>query len=337
MTGLNAYGTFMAMSNISRTRHLIDPELLPALEMLPTFDFSAETLSTIRQGVGGLAAAPVELPITPVEKVIDGPDGPIEVFWYDPSPGDENRAALLHIHGGGMIIGSARQMPHGAASLAASLSTPVASVEYRLAPETPFPGPQEDCYAALAWLAGNGGELGIDPSRIGVTGESAGGGLAAAVAQMSRDRGGPKLAAQILVYPMLDHRVGGKADPWRNRHTGEFVWTRRSNQFGWEALRGDYRADDARKGWFSPSLADDLAGLPPTWIGVGNLDLFFDEDLDYARRLVNAGIPVELHAYPGAFHGFNMMPSARVSQDFDRDMLHGIARLLGLPTPAAAE
>jgi acetyl esterase/lipase len=234
-----------------------------------------------------------------------------------------------------MVIGSARQMVHGASSLAASLGVPVASVEYRLAPETAFPGPQEDCYAALLWLAANGTQLGIDPQRIGVTGESAGGGLAAAVAQMARDRGGPKLAAQILVYPMLDHRVGGKADPWRNRHTGEFVWTRGSNQFGWESLRGGYRADDARKGWFSPSLADDLAGLAPAWIGVGNLDLFFDEDLDYARRLVDAGVPVELHAYPGAFHGFNMMGESRVAKDFARDMLAGTARLLGLPARQA--
>jgi acetyl esterase len=230
-----------------------------------------------------------------------------------------------------MVIGSARQMLHGPASLAANLNIPVASVEYRLAPETPFPGPQEDCFAALLWLAANSIELGIDPQRLGVTGESAGGGLAAAVAQMARDRGGPEVAAQILVYPMLDHRVGGARDPWRNRYTGEFVWTRDSNQFGWEALRGDYAADDASKGWFSPSLADNLADLAPTWIGVGNLDLFFDEDLDYAQRLVAAGVPVELHTYPGAFHGFNLIADARVSNDFTRDMLGGAARLLGLP------
>ena len=322
------------MNNGSPTRHLIDPELLPALEMLPSFDFNAEVLPAVREGMGSLAA-PVALPIAPVEKSIDGPDGPIDVFWYDPSPGAQNRPVLLQIHGGGMVIGSARQMPHGPSNLAASLGVPVASVEYRLAPETPFPGPQEDCYAALVWLAANSAALGIDPQRIGITGESAGGGLAAAVAQMARDRGGPKLAAQILIYPMLDHRVGGASDPWGNRHTGEFVWTRGSNQFGWESLRGDYGADDARKGWFSPSLADDLAGLPPTWIGVGNLDLFFDEDLDYARRLVDAGVPVELHAYPGAFHGFNMMGEARVSKDFARDMVSGTARLLGLSAAEA--
>ncbi len=319
------------------TRHLIDPELLPVLEQLPQFEFNAETLAAFRAGVGQRITAVVVPPLAPVDKVIDGPAGPLEIFWFDPSPGATDRPVLLHIHGGGMIIGSAREMLNGPSSLAAGLGVPVASVEYRLAPEVRFPGPQEDCFAALRWLANEADALGIDPARIVVVGESAGGGLAAAVAQMARDQGGPKLAGQVLVYPMLDHRVGGTSDPWRNRHTGEFVWTRESNQFGWESLRGDYRADDYRKGWFSPSLAEDLSGLPPAWIGVGNLDLFFDEDLDYARRLVDAGVPVELHAYPGAFHAFNILADSRVGIDFGRDMMGGAARLLGLDrSPLAA-
>lgn len=324
----------VGMTDEAGTRHLIDPELLPGLEMLPAFQFSVERLAAIREGLSGSFPKTADAPIAPVEKVINGPGGALEVFWYDPSPGTRDRPALLHIHGGGMVVGSARQMQHGPSTLAASLGIPVASVEYRLAPETPFPGPQEDCYAALAWLADAGLELGVDPGRIGVVGESAGGGLAAAVAQMARDRGGPALAAQILIYPMLDHRVGGEADPWRNRYTGEFIWTRENNQFGWQSLRADYHPEDARKGWFSPSLADDLAGLPPAWIGVGDLDLLFDEDLDYARRLVAAGVPVELHAYPGAFHGFNLLGGAQVSKDFTREMLGGTARLLGLGTRA---
>jgi acetyl esterase len=325
------------MTQPSSTRHLVDPELLPVLEALPAFEFNSDTLPAIRGGMANMIAAPVELPITPEMKVIDGPEGPLEIFWYDPSPGASDRPALLHIHGGGMIIGAAKHMQQGPSSLAFSAGLPVASVEYRLAPETPFPGPQEDCYAALLWMTGSASELGIDARRVGITGESAGGGLAAAVAQMARDRGGPKLAAQVLIYPMLDHRVGSSEDPWRNRHTGEFVWTRSSNQFGWNSLRGDYKANDARKGWFSPSLADDLAGLPPAWIGVGNLDLFFDEDLDYARRLVGAGVPVELHTYPGAFHGFDMMVGSGVVENFTRDMLEGTKRLLGMPRPGLNE
>ena len=319
----------------SSTRHLVDPQLLPALEMLPVFEFNADTLPVIRDEIGKMTET-LELSIQPTEKVISGPDGTLEVFWFDPTPGEKNRPCLLHIHGGGMVMGSIRQMQPHVASLATILNIPIAAVEYRLAPETPFPGPQEDCYSALVWLDENSEALGIDPARIGITGESAGGGLAAAVAQMSRDRNGPKVAAQLLVYPMLDHRVGGLNDPWRNRHTGEFIWTRQSNQFGWESLRGSYVPEDAAKGWFSPTLADDLTGLPPTWIGVGNLDLFFDENLDYARRLVDAGVAVELHTYPGAFHGFNMMAEASVTKSFAQDLRNGALRLLGQPSQDSA-
>jgi acetyl esterase len=316
------------------TRHLIDPEVLPMLELLNLSEFSAETLPAIRDGMDASAALFGEPPIKPVRETTRGPDGPdgpggeVVIYWYDPSPGTKNRPALLQIHGGGMVVGSAEKMQFGPSATAATLGIPVASVEYRLAPETPFPGPQEDCYAALQWLADNAERLGIDPARIGVIGESAGGGLAAAVAQMARDKNGPKLAAQILVYPMLDHRTGGEACPHNNRTTGEFVWNRSSNQFGWGALQGAYQPTDHRKGWFSPALADDLAGLPPTWIGTGSLDLFFDEDLDYAKRLVDAGVPLELHVYPGGPHAFNLAAEATIAQSFNRDMMGAIARLL---------
>ncbi|WP_374530989.1 alpha/beta hydrolase [Novosphingobium sp.] len=311
------------------TRHLVDPEVLPLIDMMPFRPFTREDLPQIRKDSEARFAFLGTPPLAPEIKVIDGPDGPLEVYWYDPAPGASGRAALLHIHGGGMIIGSARSMQHGPSGMAAALGIPVASVEYRLAPEHPFPAPQEDCFAALEWLAISAGALGVDPARIGVIGESAGGGLAAAVAQMARDKGGPALAAQFLTYPMLDHRTGGDACPHGNPTTGEFIWTRESNVFGWEALRGDYGADDVRKGWFSPALADDLTDLPPTWIGTGSLDLFFDEDLDYARRLVMAGVPVELHSYPGAIHAFNAVADAAIAKAFSRDLLGAIARMLG--------
>jgi acetyl esterase len=261
---------------------------------------------------------------------IEGPAGMLEIYWYDPSPGSTGRAALLHVHGGGMVIGSAKGMQHGPSAMAVALGIPVASVEYRLAPEHPFPAPQEDCYAGLAWLASHAAELGVDPERVGIIGESAGGGLAAAVALMARDLGTPRLAAQFLTYPMLDHRTGGAKCPYANAGTGEFIWNRASNRFGWEALRGDYELDDTRKGWFSPISADDLAGLPPSWIGVGALDLFLDEDLEYARRLAHAHVPVELHVYPGAIHGFNAVTEAASAKTFNRDLLTAVASLLKL-------
>lgn len=310
------------------TLHLVDPEILPVIEAVPLRGFTDDNLAEMRAQSEASFALFGEPALAPDVRTIAGPDGDIELYLYDPTPGASGRPALLHIHGGGMIVGSARVMQFGPAGMAAALGIPVASVEYRLAPETPFPGPQEDCYAALNWIVANASSLGIDPDRIGVIGESAGGGLAAATALMARDRGGPALAAQFLVYPMLDHRTGSDACPWGNPSTGEFVWTRDSNQFGWKALQGDYAADDERKGWFSPALAEDLSRLPPTWLGTGSLDLFFDEDLDYARRLVAAGVPVELHSYPGAIHAFNVVAEAAISQAFNRDMMTAIARLL---------
>jgi len=145
---------------------------------------------------------------------------------------------------------------------------------------------------------------------------------------MARDLGGPALAAQFLVFPMLDHRTGSANCPYANPTTGEFVWTRDSNRFGWGALRGAYSVDDHRKGWFSPSLADSLSALPPTWIGTGSLDLFLDENLDYARRLIAAGIPVELHSYPGAIHAFQAIADGHLAQMFNRDLLGAVARWL---------
>lgn len=311
------------------TRHLIDPELLPLLDLMPTAQFNAETLPLIRQMSEARFDFIGEPELKPDIKVIEGRGGPLDVYWFDPAPGNTARDALLHIHGGGMVIGSARSSQHIPAAMAAKLGIPVASVDYRLAPEHPFPAPHEDCLAALAWLADNAAELGIDPARIGIIGESAGGGLAAATALMARDTGGPALAAQFLIYPMLDHRTGGPDCPYANKGTGEFVWTRASNRFGWDALQGGYAIDDHRKGWFSPSLAADLAALPPTWIGTGSMDLFLDEDFDYARRLVNAGVPVELHSYAGAPHAFQLVAQAQATQAFYRDLFGAISRMLG--------
>jgi acetyl esterase len=313
------------------TRHLVDPEILPMLELMPTRAFDLSAIPQVRADSEARFAFLGAPPLTPEIKVIDGPAGPLDIYWYDPQPGAADRPAVLHIHGGGMILGSAKTMQHGPAGLAMAHGIPVASVEYRLAPENPYPAPQEDCLAGLQWLADSAAQLGVDPARIAIAGESAGGGLAAAVALMARDQGGPALAAQILTYPMLDHRTGGAACPYNNGHTGEFVWTRSANQVGWAALQGGYAANDHRKGWFSPALAEELTGLPPTWIGTGSLDLFLDENLDYTRRLINAGIPAELHVYPGAVHAFNLVAEAGIAKAFNRDMLSATAKLLGLP------
>ncbi len=144
---------------------------------------------------------------------------------------------------------------------------------------------------------------------------------------MARDLGGPAIAGQLLTYPMLDHRTGSDACPYANPTTGEFIWTRASNRFGWGALQGDYATADDRKGWFSPSLTDNLANLPPTYIATGSLDLFFDENLDYARRLTAAGVSAELHSYAGAIHAFNAIPDAALSQRFNAGLLAAAAAM----------
>ena len=311
------------------TRHLVDREIVPLLDLFPRVDLDSAPIDQIRASAAKSYAILPPPAIAPEEIMVPsihgGPD--IAVFLYRPETTDPRAGAILHIHGGGMVMGSVKQMQAGPAALAAAAGVPVASVEYRLAPEHPFPAPHEDCHSALSWLAGQGHALRFDAGRIIVAGESAGGGLAAALAIMARDLGGPAIAGQLLTYPMLDHRTGGDACPYRNPTTGEFIWTRASNRFGWRALQGEYQIDDARRGWFSPSLADDLSGLPPAYIATGSLDLFFDENLDYARRLTAAGVPVDLHSYAGAIHAFNAIPNAALSQRFNGGLLAAAAMM----------
>jgi acetyl esterase len=312
------------------TRHLVDPELHPIIDLAPIRHLTLDSLTEARARSEQQLAVFPEPALAHERILIPGaqgaPDVPILLF----RPTGASAAAMLYVHGGGMVLGSAHGYRTVAAMAAEALGITVVSVDYRLAPETPFPGPQEDCYAALCWLAANAAALGIDPQRIIVGGESAGGGLAAATALMARDRGGPPLAGQLLTYPMLDHRTGGPDCAWRNPVAGEFLWNAALNQFGWGCLRGDYALDDARQGWFSPALAEPLTGLPPTVLLTGALDLFVDENLDYARRLTASGVPCELHCYPGAIHGFQAIVGARVSQLYRRDYLAGAARLLSI-------
>lgn len=310
--------------------NLVDPEILPLLELLPVLDLNDESVVAIREMMN---APNPDLPapvIAPQETRVPGLNGAPEVpvLIFDP-PGRTNRAAILHFHGGGMVIGSAASSSVGNAMLAQDLGVLVVSVEYRLAPEHPFPAAQEDCVAAYDWLRANAERLNVDPERIVVFGESAGGCLAATVAHKIRDTGRPLPAGQVLTYPMLDHLTGSEKRP-AVPNTGEFVWTPELNRYAWGAYQGSYGADDHRIGWFAAAHAKDLSGLPRAWIGVGSLDLFFGENLDYAKRLVAAGVPVETHVYPGGFHAFNMMPTARIAQEYNRDLRAVMRRFLSL-------
>jgi acetyl esterase len=314
---------------MSISRHLVDPEIEMMLD-LPDLDLTAEALAEARANpmFTGELVPPPPFPVSEAYAAVEG--GPeVRLLVMNPPSEAAGRGAVLHIHGGGMVVGTADRAVADKPHLALEHDCVVVSVDYRLAPETPFPGPQEDNYAALLWLVDNAASLGVDPARIVVLGESAGGGLAAALALMARDRGGPNLAGQVLIYPMLDWRTGGPDDLHKNRHTGEFIWTREKNRFGWEALRGSYEPADHRKAWFSPALAEDLSGLAPAYIATGALDLFLDEDLDYARRLIDCGVRTELHVYPGAIHAFEMVPETGLARQAAMDLDRGLARLLG--------
>lgn len=252
----------------------------------------------------------------------------VGVYVYRPHEVQPPTAALLYIHGGGFMIGSARQFHAACARIARELSIVVVSVDYRLAPEAPYPEPLEDCYAALRWMKEQAGTLGIDPERIAVMGESAGGGLAAALAQLAHDRGEVEIAFQLLIHAMLDDRTTFKRD---HGGRGEFLWTAGSNRLGWTSYLGHSPTMDAAPEYAAPARRQNLTGISPAWIGVGTLDLLYPENKSYARRLNEAGVPCEFYEVEGAYHGFDGMRSgAAVSIAFRARSMEALRRGLRL-------
>lgn len=310
-------------------RDLIDPSLLPGLDFMPSLDLTPESLPAIREGMEQMTAMVPEPQDSRVEwreeRFVTPAGHELLVRIYRPSGTDGPLPAVLHIHGGGYVMGSVRTNHLSNIELAVSASALILSVDYRLAPETVAPGAVEDCYAALQWLHGNTEALGVDPARIAIRGESAGGGLAAALALLARDRGGPTIAHQNLIYPMLDDRTCITRLP---AHLGAFVWTPQANAFGWRSLLGQEPGSAEVSPYAAPARAEDLAGLPPTFIAVGALDLFLVEDMDYARRLIEAGVAAELHVYPGAYHGFDVLPDAAPVRQMKRDAVAALRKVL---------
>jgi acetyl esterase/lipase len=294
------------------TLHLVDPELVPFAEQAPSFELSDDVLAAVRayQWPAPPLAENVIASSTVESRIVPGPDGDpdVQVLVYIPTNATGPLGCIFHIHGGGYVVGSVHMMDSVLRQFVHDLGCAIVTVDYRSAPETVFPGAVEDCYAALRWLYAEAAALGIDPEKIGVMGESAGGGLAAAFGLLVRDRAEYRAAFQLLSCPMLDDRTCLSNRP--NPYTGEFVWTRQNNHYGWRALLGQEPGSPDVSPYAAAARATDLAGLPPTFINVGALDLFVDEDIEYAHRLIRAGVPTELHVYPGVFHGADYMDSA---------------------------
>jgi acetyl esterase/lipase len=311
------------------TRHLVDPELLPLIDAIPTLEFSLQLLPLIRASSLPLQSPAADLEQTDVvRRRVAGPKGApeVELAIYRPRAISAQLPCIFHMHGGGYVTGKTTGMESLHRALAQAAECCIVSVEYRLAPEAKYPSAVEDCYAALAWVHGAGGELQIDRHRVGVMGESAGGGLAAALALLARDRAEFPLAFQHLIYPMLDDRTCVSKDP--HPFAGEYIWTPHNNRFGWSSLLATEPGADDVPPYAAAARAADLSGLPPTFISTGALDLFVEEDMEYARRLLRAGVAVELHVYPGAFHGFDVVSSCPVSAAAQRDSLAALRRFL---------
>jgi len=292
------------------TRDLLDPQLAATVASIEV-SLDAEGLARLRRS---RVAPSTSDRVARHDHVVPG-DVEVPVRVHRPIDVEGPLPALFWIHGGGYVVGTHLNDDPMFEDLCPRLGIVGVTVGYRLAPEVAYPGAIEDCYLALRWTVDHATELGVRPDRIGIGGVSAGGGLAAALALMARERGGPGVAFQLLDSPMLDDR---QITP-SSQQDDMPMWSRESNRFGWQSYLGARYGDDDVPVTAAPARATDLTGLPPTFVSVGGLDGFVDEDVDYAMRLNRTGVPTELHVYPGACHGYRAAPKADVTRQSQRD------------------
>jgi len=307
---------------------MVDPELLAAVKGQTPGTLNDETVAAAQKQAAQMSATLPSVPgVNISRRSIPGPPGApdVSIVIADTAPERKNKPVLLHIHGGGYVVGAAVAFLPGVLLYTKPTGCVVVSVDYRLAPQTKFPGSLNDNYAALKWVYNHAEELGADRKRIAIAGESAGGGHAAALAIHARDRAEVPIIFQLLIYPMLDDRTGStSAVP---PPIGQIGWTAEGNRYGWTSLLGTPAGSASVSYGSVPARVDNLRGLPPAFIGVGAIDLFVDEDIEYAKRLIDAAVPTELLVVPGAYHAFDLMvPDARVSRYFRESITAALER-----------
>lgn len=311
----------------------IATELRPAAQHMLALKIPPITARTLRDRPPGAGAPRFELlphvPVTPRRIPAQGALPEVGIFIINADPA-RHRPAILHIHGGGFILGTAEGELRPLQDMALELDCVIVTVDYRLSPETRYTGSTLDNYAGLHWLHANATKLGVDPNRIALLGESAGGGHAALLAIMARDRGEIPLVLQALVYPMLDDRTGSSVPV--PSHIATIGWSVEENRLGWQSFLGVEPGSHNVPTAAVPSRLTDFRGLAPAWIGVGGVDLFAAEDMDYARRLTLANVPTELLVIPGAFHGFDRAAADTLpAKRFTKAKLKALRRAFGRP------
>lgn len=306
----------------------IHPALQQRAKKLPRFDFSRRNLWLIRLAMRLMPTPRIHKDVVIENILIPGQDDRtrIRVRIYKPKSAAALTPALIWLHGGGYVIGKPEMGDVACAEYAREVGITVASVDYRYAPEHRFPTGLEDSYSALKWVESHSRQLGIDSRCIAIGGDSAGGGLAAALVQLAHDRREIRPVFQLLIYPMLDDRTAIRDDIDGSNH---IMWSQKSNRFGWESYLGKKCGAEGLPAYSVPARRADLSGLPPAWIGVGTVDLFHDEDAAYAGRLKKCGVECELYTVPGAFHGFdNFDPEIQLARDFRKSQIAALKKYL---------
>lgn len=305
------------------TLHLVAADYRETATLIPIFDYDAQPIGEIReallQAYGQKYGSPDAVAKEELSIAREGGEPQVRALLYRPQSGMA-RGAILHMHGGGWIAGTADMMATFCADIAERHGVIVLSVDYRLAPEASGDAALDDCFTALSWLGVNAGRLGVSPDRIAVMGDSAGANLAAGIALRARDAGVP-VSAQLLIYPALDDRTGGPDAPVDNPYAGEFVLSGKYLRQLWKTRLA--QAAPEHLAYLAPARADDLAGVAPAFIAMGSIDVLVDEAIDYAARLGRAGVPIDLHVYAGVYHAFDLVPGTTTDR-FNVDLANAI-------------